>query len=65
MNTHGGGFPQGPRKVMVPLAGQTLFVEGMAPFMGRGQEGGKGLTRHYPAGDPKIIGTEGAGKRMG
>lgn len=39
VHPHGGGIPQGPREVVVAAARQSLLIEGMAPFMGRGQQG--------------------------
>ena len=65
MYPHGGGLPQGPGEIVLAIPWQTLFVERVAPFVGRGQEGGEGLARHDPGGDAEVLGTDRAGKRMG
>ena len=65
MHGHGGGLPQGPGEPVFAAAGQTLLIAGVTPFVGGGQEGGKGLPRHQASGDPEIAGAQCGGKGMG
>lgn len=62
MHPHRGGLPQGPGEIVIAAPGQALLIEGVAPFMGRGQESGEGLPRHHPGGDAEVLGTNGAGE---
>ena len=65
MHPHRGGFAQGPGEIVIATPGQAMLIEGVAPFVGRGQIGGEGLTRHHPGGDAEIVRAQGAGKGMG
>ena len=47
------------------LIRQTLFVQGMAPFMRRREKAGEGLARDHARCDAVVRGAEGDRKRMG
>ena len=65
MNRHRCGLAHRPCKPLVALIWQTLFVQGMPPFMRRSEKTGQGLARDHARRNAVVRGAKGDRKRMG